>query len=45
MELISLRSAVELEELYKAYRKELKPEGKVYLFIDEIQYIDQWERL
>lgn len=44
MELITLRSAVELEELYKAYRKELKPEGKVYLFIDEIQYIEQWER-
>lgn len=44
MELITLRSAVELEELYKVYRKEQKPEGKVYLFIDEIQYIDQWER-
>ena len=44
MELITLRSAVELEELYKAYRKELKPQGKVYLFIDEIQYIHEWER-
>lgn len=44
MELITLRSAVELEELYKTYRAELKPEGKVYLFIDEIQYIDEWER-
>lgn len=44
MELITLRSAVELEELYKAYRKELKPEGKVYLLIDEIQHIDEWER-
>lgn len=43
MELITLRSAVELEDLYKAYRKELKPKGKVYLFIDEIQYIEQWE--
>lgn len=44
MELLTLRSAIELEELYKAYRQELKPQGKVYLFIDEIQYIDQWER-
>ncbi|MDD4419399.1 MAG: ATP-binding protein [Bacteroides graminisolvens] len=44
MEYITLRSAMELEELYKAYRQELKPQGKVYLFIDEIQYIDQWER-
>lgn len=44
MELITLRSAVELEQLYKAYRQELKPKGKVYIFIDEIQYIDEWER-
>ncbi|SHE79696.1 hypothetical protein SAMN05444405_10366 [Bacteroides luti] len=44
MELITLRSVIELEELYKAYLQELKPEGKVYLFIDEIQYIEGWER-
>lgn len=44
MEFITLRSAIELEELYMAYRQQLKPQGKVYLFIDEIQYIDQWER-
>ncbi len=37
MEFITLRSAIELEELYKAYRQELKPQGRVYLFIDEIQ--------
>lgn len=43
MEFISLRTAVELEELYKAYKAEFKPEGKVYIFIDEIQYIEQWE--
>jgi hypothetical protein len=44
MELATLRSAVELEQLYKAYREALKPIGKVYIFIDEIQYIDEWER-
>ncbi len=44
MELLTLSSAVELEKLYRTYREELKPEGKVYLFIDEIQYIEQWER-
>lgn len=43
MELITLRSAVELEGLYNAYRQELKPVGKVWLFIDEIQYIEGWE--
>lgn len=44
MELLTLRSAIELEQLYQAYRQELKPMGKTYLFIDEIQYIDEWER-
>lgn len=44
MELATLRNAVELEQLYKAYREALKPTGKVYIFIDEIQYIDEWER-
>lgn len=31
--------------LVNAYKKELNPVGKVYLFIDEIQNIDGWERL
>ncbi|HPW66929.1 MAG TPA: ATP-binding protein [Salinivirgaceae bacterium] len=44
IELIALRNAVDLEELYKAYKKALNPTGKVYVFIDEIQYIDEWER-
>ncbi|MDD4800830.1 MAG: ATP-binding protein [Proteiniphilum sp.] len=44
MELATLRSAVELEELYKAYRQTLNPTGKVYILMDEIQYIDEWER-
>jgi len=44
MELATLRNAVELEQLYKAYREDLRPKGKVYIFIDEIQHIDEWER-
>lgn len=35
----------DLDELIKFYKKTIKPKGKVYLFIDEVQYIDQWERL
>ncbi len=31
--------------LIEAYKSEFKPQGKVYLFIDEIQSIDGWERL
>jgi uncharacterized protein len=34
-----------LNRLIQGYREELKPVGKVYLFIDEIQNIYQWEYL
>ena len=44
MEFNMLQSADDLQTLYLEYRKTLKPNGKVYLFIDEIQYINQWER-
>lgn len=30
--------------LVKAYRQTLKPKGKIYIFIDEIQEITQWEK-
>jgi predicted AAA+ superfamily ATPase len=33
-----------LDSLVIEYRKALKPRGKVYLFIDEVQEIDGWER-
>ena len=35
----------DLEELIKLYQFKLKPQGKIYLFFDEIQNIAQWERL
>jgi len=35
----------ELDLLIKSYLAHLEPVGKVYLFIDEIQNIQQWERL
>lgn len=34
----------DLEKLFQVYKKELQPEGKVYLFIDEIQNVKEWER-
>jgi predicted AAA+ superfamily ATPase len=34
---------IELEVLLKLYREKLKPEGKVWLFIDEVQNISGWE--
>lgn len=35
----------DLEELIKQYQLTLKPQGKIYLFLDEVQNISQWERL
>ena len=34
----------DLEQLVALYKSKLKPKGKVYLFIDEIQNITEWER-
>lgn len=44
LEFSAICSYQDLENLFLFYKKELKPKGKVYLFIDEIQYIDEWER-
>jgi len=34
----------DLDALIKLYRSRLNPQGKLYLFIDEIQNIEEWER-
>ncbi len=34
-----------LDKLVSLYKLHLKPEGKIYLFIDEVQDIEGWERL
>ncbi|MCD6346571.1 MAG: ATP-binding protein [Bacteroidales bacterium] len=39
-----LVSYTDLDKLLKEYIKTLKPTGKIYLFIDEIQDIKEWER-
>lgn len=35
----------DLDELIKRYKSELKPVGKIYIFIDEIQIIEDWEKV
>jgi predicted AAA+ superfamily ATPase len=35
----------ELALLVEAYKNEIKPVGKIFLFLDEIQNIEGWERL
>jgi predicted AAA+ superfamily ATPase len=38
-----IQTASDLEELFTFYKTELKLEGKIYLFLDEVQNIDSWE--
>lgn len=33
-----------LEKLYRAFRSEIYPTGRAYLFLDEIQHVVGWER-
>lgn len=40
-----LSSHKELDDLIKLYKSLLKPSGKIYIFIDEIQNISGWERV
>lgn len=35
----------DLDELIKIYKTEMKPEGKVHIFIDEVQNIEGWEKV
>ncbi len=39
----AIKTAKDLENLFELYRKELKVKGKVYIFLDEIQNIENWE--
>ena len=34
-----------MDDFIRLYRRELKPDGRVYIFIDEVQDIDGWERV
>lgn len=40
-----LKTYKDLDGLIKLYKKELQPQGKVYIFIDEIQLIEEWEKV
>jgi len=45
LEFDAIQDYKDLDQLIRHYKVKLKPKGKVYLFIDEIQNIRQWERL
>jgi len=40
-----IKTANQVFELLNIYREKLNPISKIYVFIDEIQEIDEWERL
>ncbi len=40
-----LKTYKDLDELIKSYKRELHPSGKIYIFIDEIQIIEGWEKV
>ncbi|MDR1022465.1 MAG: ATP-binding protein [Prevotellaceae bacterium] len=40
-----LRTYKELDELIKLYKKELNPTGRIYIFVDEVQMIEGWEKV
>jgi len=40
-----IKTYTDLNALIEYYREQLKPEGTIYLFIDEIQNIEGWEKL
>ncbi len=45
IEFDEIRDYKSLNELIEAYKVHIQPQGKVYLLIDEIQNIFQWEKL
>lgn len=38
-----LKTHKDLEELVALYKSELHPQGRMYIFIDEVQLIQEWE--
>lgn len=40
----SIISYQDLEDLFQDYRKAFSPQGKVYIFLDEVQEISGWEK-
>ncbi|MCD4795133.1 MAG: ATP-binding protein [Bacteroidales bacterium] len=39
-----IQTHIDLSDLINLYIEKIKPEGKIYLFVDEIQNINSWEK-
>jgi predicted AAA+ superfamily ATPase len=40
-----IKAAADLDQIIRLYKKKIKPSGKVYIFIDEVQDIEDWEKI
>ncbi len=40
-----IRNSIDLEEIIHLFLHELKPKGRIYLFFDEVQLIENWEKV
>lgn len=40
----AIKTASDLEELFEFYKNELDIDGKIYIFLDEVQNIKEWEK-
>lgn len=40
-----IKTYKDLDVLFKLYKERVKPEGRIYLFIDEVQNIEGWEKV
>ena len=41
----SIQNATQLSDLFEYYKTKLEISGKIYIFLDEIQDVDDWEKL
>ncbi len=44
-ELDFINNSKQLQKAIEDYRRNLKPEGRIYVFLDEVQEIDNWEKV
>ena len=45
IEFEEIRTAQDLHQLFNQYLQQLQPEVRVYIFLDEVQNIENWEKL
>ena len=44
IEFSDVKTFKDLDEIFRIYKNKLKPQGKIFIFIDEIQFVQGWEK-